>query len=272
MISRRSLLSMAAASPLLRAARKNYPVGLEMYSVRSVLKKDLEGAIRHVAKMGYRDMEFYDQYDWTPEKAKEIRKLIDDLNVTCLSTHNPSKAFAPEGIQRAIDINSILGVRYVVMASAGAVKGLDGWKRVAETLANASEKFAPAKLRPGYHNHGSEFEAIEGKRPIEVLAANTPKSVSLQLDVGHCVAAGADPVAWIDANPGRINTLHLKDWSPDQKFEAIFGEGVVPWKKVFDAAEKKGGVEFYLIEYEGSESAPIEPVEKCLANYKKIHA
>src|SRR5262249_53575485 len=182
MISRRTLLSVAAATPFLRAAGKNVPIGLEMYSVRTFLEKDLEGTIRRVARMGYRDMEFYSPYyDWTPEKAKEIRKLLDDLNVTCLSTHNDAKALSPDGIQKAIDLNSILGSHFVVMASAGHIEGLDGWKGVAETLTKASEKFAPAKLRAGYHNHAAEFKAIDGQTPMQVLAKNTPKNVMLQL-------------------------------------------------------------------------------------------
>ncbi len=271
-MTRRSLLRAAAISPLLRAAGKTIPIGLEMYSVRSALDKDLEGSIRRVAQMGYRDMEFYNQYDWTPEKTKSIRKLLDDLNVTCLSTHNPAKAFAPDGIRRAIDINSILGARYIVMASAGSVKGLDGWRGVAETLTKADEKFSAAKIHAGYHNHGAEFQAVEGKRPMEVLASNTPKTVMLQLDVGHCVQAGADPVAWMESNPGRTRSLHLKDWSADKQWETIFGEGVIDWKKVFAAAEKSGGVEFYLIEHEGHVDAPFDAAEKCLENYRKLHA
>jgi sugar phosphate isomerase/epimerase len=270
MITRRTLLSVTAAAPLLRAA-KRVPVGLEMYSVRKPLEKDLEDSIRRVAKMGYQVMEFYNYYDWTPEKAKEIRKLLDDLNVACSSTHNSEKAFEPDGIQRAIDLNGILGSRFVVMASAGTVKGLDGWKNVADKLTKASERLASAKLRAGYHNHTTEFTPLDGKRPIDVIAQNTPKNVMLQLDAGHCVAGGGDPVAFIDANPGRVNSLHLKDWSPDKKYETIFGEGILPWKKIFAAAEKSGGVEFYLTEFEGQEQTPYGAVEQCLANFKKLH-
>ena len=76
------------------------------------------------------------------------------------------------------------------------------------------EKLRPAGLRAGYHNHQAEFKPVDGKRPIEVIAANTPKDVMLQFDVGTCVEVGNDPVAWINANPGRINSLHLKDWAP----------------------------------------------------------
>jgi sugar phosphate isomerase/epimerase len=272
-LSRRSFLAVAAAAPIIaNAASKKIPVGLELYSVRDQLPKDLDGTVRAVAKMGYKDVEFYaPYYDWTPEKAKEVRKLLDDLHITCWSTHNGPKSFSPEGIQKAIDLNSILGAKFVVLASAGAIKTLDGWKGVADTLTKASERFQPAKLRAGYHNHQLEFKELEGKRPIEVLAANTPKNVMLQLDVGTCVEVGCDPVAWINANPGRINCIHCKDWSPETGYKVLFGDGKAPWKEIFKAAEKTGGVEFYLIEQEGYSLPSLETVDKCLANFKRIH-
>ena len=109
---------------------------------------------------------------------------------------------------------------------------------------------------------------------MEVLAQNTAKDVMLQLDVGTCVEAGSDPVAWIEQNPGRINSLHVKDWSPDadKGFKVLLGEGTAPWKKIFKAAEKTGGVEYYLVEQEGSAYPPIETAQRCLASFRKLHA
>jgi sugar phosphate isomerase/epimerase len=270
--SRRSFLALAAAVPVLSAAGKSIPVGLELYSVRDELKKDLMGTVRAVAKMGYQNVEFFSPYyEWTDEEAKDVRKLMDDLGVTCRSTHNDQKSFEDAGIQRAIDLNLIMGSKYIVLASAGRENGLDGWKKVAERLNKASERLLPLGMRTGYHNHQTEFKVVDGQRPIEVLAANTNKDVMLQLDVGTCVEVGSDPVAWIDKNPGRIRSIHCKEWSPEVGYKALFGEGVAPWKKIFEAAESTGGVEFYLIEQEGSRFPSLETVEKCLASFKKTH-
>ena len=82
------------------------------------------------------------------------------------------------------------------------------------------------------------------------LAANTPKDVVLQFDVGTCVEAGADPIAWINANPGRIKSVHCKDWAAAAGYKPAFGDGDAPWQAIFDAAEKTGGVEDHLIEQE----------------------
>jgi sugar phosphate isomerase/epimerase len=275
-LSRRGFLALAAASPLVPALAldKNIPVGLELFSVRNELAKDLNGTVTAVAKMGYQVVEFYAPYfSWTPEQAKDVRKLLDDLGIRCNSTHNNPNAFTGDGIGRAIELNHTLGTRFVVMASAGRVNGLDGWKALAGTLTSAAEKFRAAGLRGGYHNHKAEFMGEDGKRPIQILAANTPRDFMLQLDVGTCIEAGCDPVAWIKANPGRINCLHLKDWAPGEGkgYSVLFGEGVAPWKEIFAAAESVGGVEYYLIEQEGSRFTPFETAEKCLATYRQIH-
>jgi sugar phosphate isomerase/epimerase len=273
-VTRRSFLAAAAAAPIALAAGKNIPVGLELYSVRDELAKDTMGTVRAVGKMGYQVVEFFSPYfQWTPEYAKEARKTMDDVGLRCNSTHNGPPSFTGDGIAKAIELNHILGAKYIVMASAGRTTTLDDWRRVAETLTSASEKFRVAGLRAGYHNHQAEFKLVEGKRPIEIIAANTPKDFMLQLDVGTCVEVGQDPVAWINANPGRINSLHLKDWAAgDRGYRVLFGEGDVPWKKVLDAAETKGGAEYYLIEQEDSRYSQLETAEKCLAAYKKMRA
>ena len=274
-ISRRSFLALLGAAPLTfgKPARQKIPIGLELYSVRDELGKDLMGTVRAVAKMGYEVVEFYSPYyDWTPDYTKDVRKLLNDLGIRCLSTHNSANAFNPEGLDKAIELNQILGSKFIVMASAGRVRGLDGWKTVGDRLSRASEKLAPLGMRAGFHNHKLEFVPLEGKRPMEVIAAHTPKEVLLQLDVGTCVDAGSDPIAWIKAHPGRINSLHCKDWAAGEGkgYRVLFGEGDSPWKGIFEAAETVGGVEFYLIEQEGSRYAAMETAERCLATWKKL--
>lgn len=274
--SRRQFLAVSAAAPLAAslpvwASGTTIPVGLELYSVREDLKKDEKGTLRAVAKLGYQCVEFYaPYYTWTPDHAKEIRQELDELGVKCYSTHNGFNALDPAGIEKAIELNKILGTRYVVLASAGNLKSADDWMRVAERLNAANATLSKSGLHAGYHNHDVEWKPVDGKKPIEILAANTDPSIMLQLDVGTCVETGNDPVAWIDKNPGRIRSLHLKEWSPELGYKALFGEGKAPWKEIFAAAEKTGGVEYYLIEQEGSRYSEIETAEKCLQAYKAL--
>ena len=272
-LSRRQFLSAAAALPFVaRAQTRRVPVGLELYSVRDALTKDLHATVRAVAKMGYQVVEFYSPYySWTTETAKEVRKLLDDLGIRCPSTHNGPQALSAEGLPKAIELNQILGSRYIIMAGAGKI-GPDGWKGVADRLAAAAEKLKPLGMAAGFHNHRIEWEpSVDGMRPMDILATNTPNDVVLQLDVGTAIQAGADPVAWINKHPGRIKSIHCKDWAPDRGFAVLVGEGAAPWAKIIEAAERRGGVEYYLIEQEeGPADEQLLRAERCLANWKKL--
>jgi sugar phosphate isomerase/epimerase len=284
-LSRRQFLASSALLPLAlkfpewasgAEPAANIPVGLELYSVRDGLAKDPQGTVRAVAALGYQCVEFYAPYfQWTEAQTKDMRKLMDDLGVRCYSTHNDGTYFAADKFSRAADMNHLLGCTYLVMSSAGhdayaAGAGLDAWKTVAETLNRAAEQLASRGLKTGYHNHQFEFTPQNGTRPIDILAKNTKPSVMLQLDVGTCIEAGFDPVAWIRANPGRIRSLHLKEWSPEtgKGYTVLFGEGVAKWKDIFAAAEGVGGVEFYLIEQEGSRFPELETAKRCLEAYR----
>ena len=257
--------------------KKKYPIGLELYSVRTELAHDLPNTLRTVAKMGYEVVEFYAPYfDWKIPYAKEVRTLMDDIGLRCYSTHNSVASFTPgDTMAKAIELNQILGSRYVIMASEpSGTNGLDGWTKLCAQLTAASEQLKPHGLSAGFHNHQVEWAMFDSSmRFMDFIAANTPKDFVLQLDVGTCVEAGADPVAWIKANPGRIKIVHLKDWAPGSKadeksYRVLFGEGVSPWKEIVAALESVGGVEFYLMEQEGSRYPEFETARRCLETWK----
>ena len=279
-VTRRTFLGTAtAAATTLSSAfpqSKSIPIGLELFSVRSALAADPQGTVKKVAAMGYQVVEFFSpNYTWTTDQAKDMKKLLDDLGIVCHSTHNNLPSFAPANLQKTVDLNHAIGGKFVVLASSGRSTTQDYWKKLAlETLTPALETLRAAGLRGGYHNHQYEFVATDGggPRPMEILAANTPKDFMLQFDVGTCVEMGSDPVAWINANPGRINSLHLKDWNKEKGYRVLFGEGAVPWKAVLTAAEKTGGAEYLLIEQEGSDYSEFETAQRCLDTYRKMVA
>lgn len=281
-LAARAASSAPVPVPASGGAPKKAAIGLELYSVRGELQKDLPKTLSTVAKQGYEVVEFFSPYlGWTFPYAKDVRTQLDELGLRCYSTHNPAASLIDAGsMAKAIELNQILGSRYIIAASPPrGVNGLDGWKRVAEQFTAATEQLKPHGLAPGYHNHASEWKpaAEGGPRIMDTLAAGTPPEFALQFDVGTAVEAGADPVAWIKANPGRIRSIHLKDWTPGTKaeeksFRVLFGEGVSPWKEIIAAAESVGGVEFYLMEQEGSRFSEFETAERCLANWKKMRS
>jgi sugar phosphate isomerase/epimerase len=277
-LTRRSFLALSAALPWAlkaSAAPSGPPVGLELYSVREELKRDPEATIRAVAKMGYQCVEFYAPYfEWSDAQAKQMRKLLDDLGIRCYSTHNDEKFFSAENITRARDLNIILGTQYMVQAYSDPKPTLDAWKAVADNLNKVAETLESSGLKPGYHNHDAEWKPVNGVRPMEILAKNTKPTIMLQLDVGTCIEGGSDPAVWIRANPGRIHSLHLKDWSsdPTKGYKVLFGEGDAKWRDIFAAAESVGGVEYYLIEQEGSRYDELDTARRCLQGYNLVRA
>ncbi len=264
-----ALRSLAAAP----APSRKIPIGLQMYSVRDDEKRDLFGTLTALRGMGYECVEFWSPYfDWTPARAREIRQHLDGLGLRCYSNHTAAKHFAAEHLPHVIQLNHILGSRYVIMAHAGPQKDLDGWRRTAEVLAKTAPTFKQAGLGCGYHNWDVDFRPVDGTRPIDILTGQTPQDVAFQLDVATCLAAGADPLAFIKANAGRIKTYHLKDWSddPQKRYRVLLGEGLGRWKELLELAETVGGVEHYLIEQEGSRFSPMETAQRCLENFKAL--
>jgi len=260
-------------------AASTYPIGLELYSVRGELKRDLPNTLRTVAQIGYEVVEFYAPYlDWTIPYAKGVRTQLDGLGVRCYSTHNPSIALtSSDAMAKAIEINQILGARHMIVASPPPnTNTVDDWTRLAGQLAAASKQLEPHGLLAGFHNHLIEWAPLAGgRRVMDILADNTPPAFVLQLDVGTCLEAGVDPIAWIKGHPGRIRSVHLKDWAPgteaQQKgYRVLFGEGTGPWKEIFAAVESVGGVEFYLMEQEGSRYSEFETAERCLKSYRAL--
>src|SRR5256885_13714147 len=147
-----------------KAEPKRRPIGLELYSVRGELARDLPSTLKAVAKIGYEVVEFYSPYfKWTPPYAKDVRAQLDNLGLRCYSTHNGFESFTPgENMAHAIELNQILGTRYVVLASApGRTKGVEGWKNLCQELTAAVEQLKPHGLSAGYHNHQAEWAKLE---------------------------------------------------------------------------------------------------------------
>jgi sugar phosphate isomerase/epimerase len=278
-INRRQHIKKIFAAPFalstlarLQAQAANFPIGVQLFTLRNDLEKELPAVLKQVSGAGYKYIEFYVPFyfTWTLDRAQEVRMQMEDADLRCTSTHNTMDAFTEQGIGKAIELNQTLGARTVISARRPMVSNLDGWKQVADVLNKGNEKLRAAGLRAAYHNTAVEWKSMEGQTPMDVLMANTDPTFGHQLDVGTCVAAGADPVTWIKAHPGRIRSLHLKDWSPAKEYGVLFGQGKVPWREVFTAAEDKGGAEFYVIEQETSVEPPLDAVRQDLERYRAL--
>ena len=241
--------------------------------------RDLPNTLKTVAKLGYEVVEFYSPYfNWRPAYAKDVRARMDDLGLRCYSTHNGFESFTSgENLAHAIELNQILGTRYVVLASApGRTSGVDGWKNLCGKAHRRGRAIEAARLeRRLPQSSGRMGEA--GQRPAHYRGHRREHTQRIRAAVGcrHLRGSRSDPVAWVKANPGRIKVMHLKDWAPgtgaeEKGYRVLFGEGVTPWKELLAAAQSVGGIEYYLIEQEGSRFSEFETARRCLDNWKAM--
>jgi sugar phosphate isomerase/epimerase len=285
MTTRRGFLAAAAASAsVLQAQKKKHiPIGLLIYAVLADWKKDFDGTLNAVAQMGYEGVELTQYEKWTPERAKEVRKLLDGIKLKVFATHTEPEFFVPgEKMKLAIELNQILGsqtvccVRGLATTPTGigyhakATSEADAWKELADVLQEAAVTLKRSKMSCSFHNHAVEFQTKDGLRPIDILCK--AKDLVQHVDVNVCRRAGTDPVAFMKQYPGKTECLLLTDGPPDDKRHApLFGKGDIPWKDVFATAESVGGVKYYLLTHGATELTPLETVKRDLEQYKQIH-
>src|SRR6266571_6815054 len=207
-LSRRGFLAVTAASAAsLRAQHtKHVPVGLLIYAVLADWKKDFNGTLTAVAQMGYEGVELTQYESWTAARAKEVRALLNSIQLKVFATHTEPEFFVPgDKMKSAIELNQILGAQTVccVRGLGATPTGIgyhakasslpDAWKELTDVLQSASETLKRNKMACSFHNHAVEFQVKDGVKPIDILAKS--KDLLFHLDVNVCRRAGADPVA-----------------------------------------------------------------------------
>ncbi len=263
-----SLVATAGVGSALPAAKK-IPVGLQLYSVRKECEKDFIKTVTAVARMGYQGVEFAGYYNYS---AKQLRNILDDNGLKCCGTHTQLDTLLGDEFQKTVEFNMILGNTYLIVPwlAEEKRKTVKDWLQIAGLFNTLSAKAKLQGMRVGYHNHNFEYQPLEGKIPWDLFAENTDQEVILQFDSGNAGDGGAETVPYLKKYPGRSVTIHIKEFSKTNK-KAILGEGDVPWKEVFQICETTGGTEWYIIEEEKEVYPPLQCVEMCLKNFKKIH-
>ena len=258
----------ARAATRTRRGPGRTPIGLQLYSVREECKRDLPGTIEAVAKMGYKGVEFAGYYNYT---ARQLRKMLDDNGLKCCGTHTGMDTLLGDELPKTIEFNKTIGNKYLV------VPGLPGkyreshqaWLDTAKLFNELAEKVKPHGMLVGYHNHSVEFQAMDGELPWDTFYGNTKKEVIMQLDVGNAMHGGVDPLPYIYKYEGRAITVHIKEFSKTDP-NAFVGEGDVNWKAFFALCHAVGSTEWFIVEYERRGAPPLESVEKCLKNLRKL--
>lgn len=243
-------------------------IGLQLYTVRSALAKDVEGTIAAIAAAGITELEFAGYYNKPPEWWRDIMRQ-HGLTSPAAHTQLP-RADADWAPQFATA--KAMGQRWVIVPSVGGdYRSLDGFKRLADRL-NSGGALAKAEgLRMGYHNHDFEFAPLDGgTHGLAILLANTdPTLVDFELDLYWAVKGGQDPLAMIAAHPGRFVCCHVKDAGPaPERVMTEVGAGTIDFKRII-AAGRKAGLKHWFIEHDNPKDA-LASIAASAAAMKKL--
>jgi sugar phosphate isomerase/epimerase len=279
-MNRRTFIGTAAAATLATrfawsaSEHRIEKIGLELYTVRDLLKKDFEGIIAKVAKIGYKEVELAGYLNDLPNvnpPVKRAKELLDSNGLSAPSSHISYNMLSVEKWPKVIEASETLGHKYIVNPSIdrALVKTSDGWKKAAEKFNWAGKESARSNIQFGYHNHVEEFKPLpDGKLPYDVLLSECDaKLVKMEMDLGWAHEAHADPLKYFEKYPGRFPLVHVKDFDQNGKMTEV-GSGVIDWKAIF-AKSELAGIKHYFVEQDESKD-PMESIQKSFDYLEKL--
>lgn len=261
-------LLRAAALPIVGGAPRLDRIGLQLYTVRSVMAKDIEGTLDAIAKAGITELEFAGYYN---KDAAWWRAALSARGLTAPATHEGMPA-TDDGWGPIFERANALGHKLVIVPSPRVRARTEkaAWQEFAARLNTAGEKAKAAGLGFGYHNHDAEFAAVEDTTPFAIITGTDASLVQLELDCYWAVKAGQDPLALFRTHGKRIVAIHVKDAGPAPERAMLpVGAGTIDFRAILDAG-RKAGLRHWFIEHDnpGDAIASITASAAAMKAYK----
>ncbi len=277
-ITRRGVLA-APALPLL-AARFTRPLGVQLYTVRTLMPKDPRGTLAAIAGMGYEFVE--------PGRG-QLAQLAPHLKELKLATPSVGlelplvQGKGPMPLDDAIAPLPGQGVKFAVIAYVGKPeRDAPGFYELfAEQMNRAGETCNRHGIRLCYHHHSFEFDPAAGKRPFDTLVERfDPKLVHFEIDTFWLKIGGEDPARMLRRLKGRVSLVHLKDMArgtaveynegkvPREAFKEV-GNGELDWPDVLKACEE-AGVQHYIVEQDWWPGDPLESLKQSFRYLRSL--
>ncbi|MDP3773761.1 MAG: sugar phosphate isomerase/epimerase [Gemmatimonadales bacterium] len=247
--------------PTPRSPGRLGPLGVQLYTVREEMRRDIERTLARVAEIGYREVEFAGYFGRTP---RQVRAMLDANHLVAPGAHVGLDTLEGDAAERTIEAARVIGHDYLIVAWTPAAwrRSLDDWRRVAERFNRAGERTRAAGIQFAYHNHDFEFRELEGRVPFDVLCeATDPRLVRIELDLFWIVHGGGDPLAFLRRWPGRVPLVHVKDRTADGRMMDV-GAGVIDWRGIF-ARRRQAGIRHFFVEHD----EPADPWASIRASY-----
>lgn len=252
----------AAAGVLLSSARNLFanplgmPIGCQTWTARAKIAKDFPGTVKMLAGLGFQRIELCSPVGYAGAgfanvgkyKGVELRRILSDAGVECHSSHFGIRELR-DNLSGRIEWAKDVGLTQMLVPSLDGPRNptMDDVKRAADEYNKMADQTAKAGIQQGLHNEDFELTTVDGKRTYDLLfELLDPKLVKFQFQCST-ISRGYDAAAYFTKYPGRFISMHVQDWSPQQKKEVAVGQGIIDWKKVFSAA-KIGGIKNYFVE------------------------
>lgn len=260
---------------------KKFKVGLQLYSIRDEMEKDMDKALEAVKEMGYDHVEFAGYFG---KSADEINGLLKKHGLSAISVHQAPSLFWEDG-QAAVDYLKDIGVKYCAIPHYSVDEYFNNWSETVEKFTALGKTMRENGIQLLYHNHDFEFEKIDGEFILDKLYESIPDGLlEPEFDTCWIRYAGNDPCEYLKKYKGRINVVHLKDFvcekfaagpvyalikedgtdnsdnsSNDNGFKFVpIGCGVQDWKSILEASEE-AGAEYVIVEQDQSpDRNPLE--------------
>ncbi len=241
-------------------------IALQLYTVRRLTADDLPGTLRAVAEAGYRSIELAGLPAVEPG---DLTRLLAEAGLTAVSSHEGIDQLRADAAAVADRVSAIGCPRVVVpWMPPDDRRTLDDVRRFAAELGHIAETLGARGITLGYHNHDFEFAPLEGSTAWDVLLAELPAGIELEVDVYWVSVGGCDPVSAIRAGGDRVRMLHMKDRAPGvEPHDAPAGSGVLDFPAIV-AAARDAGVDWYIAEQDqpADELADIASAARYLAS------
>ena len=252
-------------------------VGLQLYTFRAQLPKDVPGMLKKISDMGFRYLEGGGTYNLSKEEYKNLLQK----NKLQIVSYGASFDYLQKNPAAVAENAKFFGAAYVMCSwvpHSGEVFSIDDTKKAVEVFNRAGKVMKDAGLQLMYHAHGYEFQSYDNGTYFDyMLRFLNPEYANFQMDVFWFRNSGQNPAEWLRKYPNRFLTLHLKDrrfGTPDNviakadvESNVVLGAGDVNIKAVMEAA-KKAGIRYAFIEDESSRS--MQQVPQSLAYLKQL--
>ncbi len=281
MTSRREFLKTSAAAVAACAAARftgaqaREPIGVQLYTVRTIVNGNLPAVLEQIRKIGYQEVETY--WDVYNNPAPKLRQMILDAGLRVPSGH-----FNYDKLDSKFDYAKELGLDFMIcpMLPRDQWYSADVFKRAADRMNQWGAKARQLGMQFGFHNHDYEFRKFDGVTGFEILTQRTdPALVCLEMDCYWITQAGEDPLEMFKRYGSRIRMLHLKDRLPgfatsqmlDEASEHFteVGAGTIDWEAIF-AAARRNGVQHYFVERDSGSVPPMESLRISYENLQKL--